>query len=490
MSAGSTPAISIEALAESIARRGLLQSLSVRPLFDSEGNETGSYEVQAGGRRLRALKLLVKQKRLAKNAPIPCIVKTTGILEDDSLAENTDREALHPLDQFRAFAALRDKGQSEEDIAAAFAVTPAVVRQRLKLAAASPKLLDAYAADELNLEQLMAFCVTDDHARQEQVFDAITQRQVAAHAFNIRRLLTETCVEASDPRARFVGLDAYIAAGGTIMRDLFEDDDGGWLQDPDLLMRLVSEKLAAERERLLAQGWKWVEAAMELPYELTFELRRLQPIDAALSKEEQAHYDALAEEHDALIEGLSEDDIPDDVRARLDSIEAELAELDNRAPKFAPEDMARAGVLVSVNEDGRLGIQYGFLRREDVPEEASTFLDHTDDHGAPPDAQDARWRGRADGGPRRGRGRRTDPAKPPPRPPHPGPHVVPHRRPSRGSRPRLRHRLPGTPACHVPRALLSLCAAQLPADQGEQPLSRERRGPRRDAGRKGDRGPA
>ena len=328
-------AISIEALAESIARRGLLQSLSVRPLLDDEGSESDTYEVQAGGRRLRALKLLVKRKQLAKNAPIACIVKTTGILEDDSLAENTDREALHPLDQFRAFAALRAKGQSEEDIAAAFGVTPAIVRQRLKLASASPKLLDAYAADELDLDQLMAFCVTDNHDRQEQVFDAIAQGQVGGHAFTIRRLLTETCVEASDPRARFVGVEAYSAAGGTIMRDLFDEDDGGWLQDPDLLMRLVSEKLAAERERLLAQGWKWVEAAVELSYELTFQLRRLQPIDAALSEAEQAHYDALAAEHDGLIEDLSDDDIPDEVRARLDAIEAELAELDNRAPEFA-----------------------------------------------------------------------------------------------------------------------------------------------------------
>ena len=154
------------------------------------------------------------------------------------------------------------------------------------------------------------------------------------------------------------------------MRDLFEEDDGGWLQDPDLLMRLVSEKLAAERERILAQGWKWVEAALELPYELTFELRRLQPIDDALSKEEQAHYDALAEEHDALIEGLSEDDIPDDVRARLDAIEAELAELDNRPPKFAPEDMARAGVLSASMRTAGSSIEYGFLRPEDAPEQA------------------------------------------------------------------------------------------------------------------------
>ena len=361
------PAISIEALADSIARRSLLQSLSVRPVLDDEGRETGTYEVQAGSRRLRALKLLVKQKRLAKNAPIACIVKTTGIVEDDSLAENTDREALHPLDQFRAFAALKDKGQSEEDIAAAFAVTPAVVRQRLKLASANPKLLDAYAGDALNLEQLMAFCVTDDHARQEQVLETILKDQVSGDAYTIRRLLTETCVEASDPRARFVGIDAYVAAGGTIMRDLFEHDDGGWLQDPDILMRLLSEKLAAERERILAQGWKWAEAALELPYSRRFGLRRLQPIAEALSEEEQARCAALAEEHDTLIDGLCEDDIPDDVRARLDEIEAALAELDNHPPQFAPEDIARGGVLLSVNTEGRLHVEYGFLRHEDAP---------------------------------------------------------------------------------------------------------------------------
>jgi ParB family chromosome partitioning protein len=358
--------VSIEALAESIARRGLLQSLSVRPVLDSEGNETGSYEVQAGGRRWRALNLLVKQKRLARNAPIACIVKTTGIIEDDSLAENTEREALHPLDQFRAFAALRAKNQSEEDIAAAFAVTPAVVRQRLRLAAASPRLLEAYAADALNLEQLMAFCVSDDHARQEQVYKTIQRGQVHPGPHTIRRLLTETCVEACDPRARFAGIEAYVAAGGSILRDLFEEDDGGWLQDPDLLMRLVSEKLDAEKQRVLGEGWKWAEAALEHPYDFRFGLRRLRPVEDALSEQELARQEALAEEYDSLVEGLSEDDIPEDVRARLDAIDAELAEMDNRPPKFAPEDIARGGVLLSINRDGRLQVEYGFLRPEDA----------------------------------------------------------------------------------------------------------------------------
>lgn len=118
--------ISIEELAEDIARRGLLQSLNVRPVLGEDGTETGRFEIPAGGRRFQALSLLVKQKRLAKNAPIPCIVRdaTSSILaEDDSLAENMQRVALHPLDQFRAFADMAAKGQREEAIAAAFFVS-------------------------------------------------------------------------------------------------------------------------------------------------------------------------------------------------------------------------------------------------------------------------------------------------------------------------------------------------------------------------------
>ena len=152
--------VSIEQLAESIAQRTLLQSLNVRAVADAEGNETGMFEVPAGGRRCRALELLVKQKRMAKTEPVPCVVREGGIAEDDSLAENDERVGLHPLDQFRAFQTLRDAGLSEEDIAARYFVTPAIVKQRLRLASVSPKLHEVYAEDGMTLEQLMAFSVT------------------------------------------------------------------------------------------------------------------------------------------------------------------------------------------------------------------------------------------------------------------------------------------------------------------------------------------
>ena len=191
------------------------------------------FEVPAGGRRYRALELLAKQKRLAKTAPVPCVVgdAASGILIDEvSLAENIDRAPLHPLDQFRAFQAMRDKGMTEEAIAAAFFVGVNVVKQRLRLASVSPKLLDVYADDGMTLEMLMAFTVSADHARQEQVWEAISAGW-QKEPWQIRRMLTETTVRASDKRAVFVGLDAYEAAGGAVLRDLFQSDDGGWLQD-------------------------------------------------------------------------------------------------------------------------------------------------------------------------------------------------------------------------------------------------------------------
>ena len=370
--------LSIEELARDIERRGLLQSLNVRPVVDGEGAETGTYEVPAGGRRFRALELLVKQKKLAKTAPVPCVVREAGsaiLAEDDSLAENVQRVALHPLDQFRAFRDMLEKGMSAEEIAAAFFVAPAMVRQRLRLMTVSDKLLDIYEQDGMRLEQLMAFSISDDHARQEQVWEIVSQSH-NREPYVIRRMLTEKTVRASDARARFVGLEAYIAAGGHIMRDLFEADDGGWLQGPAILDRLVMEKLHAAAEDIRAEGWKWVETALSFPWGHTRQFAEIDGTEVLLADEETVRLEALRVEQETIeAEYAQADEYPDEVDARLGEIERAILALEERPLAFDPADMARAGVFVSLDSDGTLQVERGFV----LPEDMSAEPEETDD---------------------------------------------------------------------------------------------------------------
>ena len=357
--------VSIEELADDIARRTLIHGLSARAVVDADGVETGMFEIPAGGRRYRALELLVKQKRLAKTAPVPCVVREGGLAEEDSLAENVQRAPLHPLDQFRAFLTLREKGESEEEIAATFFVPVSVVKQRLKLASVSPRLLDVYAEDGMTLDQLMAFTVSGDHQRQEQVFERLTQ-SYDKQPYAIRRMLTEGSVRASDKRAQFIGVDAYVEAGGTVMNDLFQGDDGGWLQDVGLVDMLVSEKLREESEAVNAEGWKWVEVAPDFPYGHHYGLRQLRGEQQLLTAEEDATLAALQQEADDIETASTElGELTDEQDQRMAEIEAALEAITGKPLVFNADEVARAGAFVSIAPDGSLRVERGFVRPED-----------------------------------------------------------------------------------------------------------------------------
>ena len=384
--------ISVEELAEDIARRGLLQGLSVRSVVDQAGVETGMFEIPAGGCRYRALELLVKQRRLAKTAPVPCVVRESGIAEEDSLAENVQRAPLHPLDQFKAFLALREKGQSEEEIAAAFFVSVNVVKQRLKLASVSPTLLDVYAEDGMTLDQLMAFIVSGDHERQEQALERL-RTSYDKQPYTIRRMLTEGAVRAADKRAQFIGVEAYVEAGGTILRDLFQGDDGGWLQDVTLVDRMLADKLKAESETIAAEGWKWIEVAPDFAYGHAFGLRQLRGETVALTAEEEATRDALQAEFDRLSDEYQDaDELPDEVDERLSELETALEGFETRPVVFDPAEIRRAGAFVSIGADGHLRVERGYVRPEDelrAGPEPDLSADSTDEQAMGPSYEGA-----------------------------------------------------------------------------------------------------
>jgi ParB family chromosome partitioning protein len=252
---------SIPELAASIERVGLLQNLTV--ILASDGEH---YEVVAGGRRLAALKLLAKKRRLAKDYAVPCLRVADASARTASLTENVQREAMHPADQFEAFADLIAEGRPIEDIAADFGVTPLVVQRRLKLANVSPRLMADYRADAVNLDQLMALAITDDHAAQEAAFYDAPNWQRTPSA--LRERLTEREIDAHrHPLVRFVGLEAYEAAGGGIRRDLFaEGDNGVYLTDAALIDRLAQDKLTCIADEVRREGWAWVEAVPAATY--------------------------------------------------------------------------------------------------------------------------------------------------------------------------------------------------------------------------------
>ena len=396
----------LEELAASIQAHGLLQSLSVRPELAADGAETGKYRVTGGGRRLTALKLLAKRKVLARSVAVPCIV-ATGDEEEASLAENVVRESLHPADQFEAFRRLADEhGASAEEIAARFGVTPQLVRQRLRLGAVSPRLMQVYRDGGLTLDQLTAFALTEDHARQEQAFDSLSWNK---EPYTIRRLLTEAQVAARDRRAVFVGAEAYTQAGGAIIRDLFTEDGGGWFEDAGLLDRLAREKLEALAVDVqAAEGWRWAAASIDYPH--AHGLRRVYPHPQELAPEQQerlvavqAELEALAAEHDS----VAEESLPEEVRARFGTLEAEAATLSEGAYAYEPDEIARGGVFVMLHHNGTVRVERGFIRPEDeLPPEAMPEPDPKADATAespcrpcmtPPDHVTSAGRGRRNG---------------------------------------------------------------------------------------------
>ena len=387
--------VSIEELADDIARRGLLTSINVRAELDAEGKETGIYRIPAGGRRYRALKLLVDRKQLTKTTGVPCIVSEGETLEaEDSLAENVKRADLHPLDEFRAMMVLREQGLDEEEIAARFHISVATVKQRLRLASVSPRLLELYGDDQMKLAQVMAFSITKNHARQEQVWETVSRTQ-STDPYYIRRLLTETAVRATDRRAVYVGIEAYEAAGGIVMRDLFEQDNGGWLQDPALLEQLVLEKLTADAEALKTEeGWKWVDSAIDFHFGHASGLRRFYGKQAELTEEELALHDALTAEFEKLnAEYEAAEDYSEETEAHLDDLDSQLTALNERPFVLDPEDVARGGAFISLAGNGELRIERGFVRPEDEP-----VIDAEDGDGVEQNGDDGDDETAAEGG--------------------------------------------------------------------------------------------
>ncbi|HCL3318670.1 ParB N-terminal domain-containing protein [Pseudomonas aeruginosa] len=357
---------SIDALAASIARVGLLQNLTV--ILASDGEH---YEVVAGGRRLAALKLLAKKRHIPKDWEVPCLLVQDASARTVSLTENVQREAMHPADQFEAFAALVAEGRPIEDIAADFAVTPLVVQRRLKLANVSPRLMADYRADAVSLDQLMALAITDDHAAQEAAFYDAPEWQRSPHA--LRDRLTEREIDGQHPLVRFVGMDAYQAAGGGIRRDLFAEGDAGvYLTDATLLETLVRSKLDEHAATIRAEGWAWVDATPSVTYADLQAFHRAQRERRTLNKREAQRMEKLQEKMQAIGEAVDAAMEADDeekaeaLQEEGDRLGEQLQALEDTLLDYSPNVKAAAGAIVTLDRQGQIVVHRGLLREAEA----------------------------------------------------------------------------------------------------------------------------
>ena len=330
----------------------------------------------AGGRRLKAMQALVEDGVLDAGHPVPCLVKPEGVEPSEiSLAENVIRIAMHPADQVVAFTKLAETGQSVASIAARFGMSERLVEQRLRLGNAAPELLDAYRNNEIDLEVLKAFAVTTDRERQMAVWDQVSAQGYRPSAWQIKRLLTEERVPGASAVARFVGVEAYEAAGGQVLRDLFarNDESGVWFEDPVLLEKLATEKLQAAADEL-ATRWKWATAMIEVEWGDTARYGRIEPQPAERTSEEQAEIERL-EARQAELAEFGDEEWTEETLTEAESIETRLDEIEGGVEaraKWRREDFGIAGCIATIAHDGTLQVIQGLVKPEDMPKQTES----------------------------------------------------------------------------------------------------------------------
>ena len=372
-----TPAgkAAFDELKASIPVHGLLENLVAR---STEAAEDGGerFAVIAGARRLAALNELAQEGVIEADYPVPCRIVANGANDSEiSLAENVVRVAMHPADQVEAFGALALTGATVADIAANFGVSERTVEQRLRLGHVAPELLDAYREDRIDLATLKAFTVTTDRTRQLAVWEQVSEQGYRPTDWQIKRMLTEDRIPAGAALARYVGVDTYEAAGGPVLRDLFADEheNGVWLEDPALLMKLALDRLQFAADEL-ATRWKWAEARLDVDWSDLARFGRVHPTPVQPTDEEKAEIEQLHVRHDELV-NLDEDEWTDELIEEAEAIEPRLAEIQDAIKAravFKPEDIAIAGCIVTVGDDGQLQLVQGLVRPEDMPAKDTT----------------------------------------------------------------------------------------------------------------------
>lgn len=349
----------IPQLAGDIEARGLLQNLCVTALKKPRGH----YAVFAGGRRLEALQLLAAEGRIDKDMEVSCKVLEgdDATLSEASLAENFQRVNMTPTDECRAFQHFIGEGCDLDAVAKRFGVTRRFVEGRLRLAGLADPVFEALAEGRITLDMAKAYATTGDQAKQTRVFE-----QYGTYSYTtpdqVRRAIAGDALKATDPIPQLVGEDAYVAAGGTIERELFSENGDRW-SDPEIAQGLAAAIMEAEAKRLgEEQGLAWVRpVASAHIYNATDGLYRVNLPKQPMSEAEEARAHAIQtrmeEIGDELDSGELDDEAGSALEAEYDKLEDEWNELQRR-PTILPDDLkGQIGTFLTLASDGKMVLE-------------------------------------------------------------------------------------------------------------------------------------
>lgn len=341
-----------------IRAEGLLQNLVVR-----QSGKKGFYEVSAGGRRYAALKWLADHDELPKDEPINCLIKDNNHTAV-SLMENVSRADMHPVDEYKAYKRMVDEdGATVEQVRVAFNKTKKQMNQLLALGRVADVVLKAFASDELDLDDVMAFTVVADKDKQAECYEALKNERVYPHY--IKRWLLGEAIRSNSPIAKFVGRSAYKKAGGGISADLFNEVE--YFSDSELVNQLALDKLEKAAADLKNDGWKWVEICTS--GNIWGEYKLDHQMDESYSADAPAESIAKVKELNAQIEEMEGDYDWDEVlQERFEKVEAERESLEAELKPYmgyTAEQKSIAGCFIGYGS-GELTVNAGYVLRSDA----------------------------------------------------------------------------------------------------------------------------
>lgn len=346
------------------------------------GKDKGKYAIYAGGRRIDGVHASIAAGELPEDYEVPLLpARSKAEALSLSLAENFHPLPMNPADQCRAFqTVIKAEKIAAADLAAQHGMSEKFVLGRLRLANLAPVVFEALRMGEITLDIAKAYGWTSDADRQAKVFEQI-KSSYSRSAGEIQRMVTAGSYKGGDPKARLVGRDVYLAAGGGIDADLYSDHDTETWRDGALVDRLADEAMAAAAEELRQQtGFAEVRplAAAVIPYLDTYQLRTVEPEPLPMSEEANARHTEIEAEL-AEIEKAAEDEdaYTDEQIARIEALEGERDELVQTGAELTEAQKACSIAYVLLDKDGKPHLHTEFY--------AAPAVEDAEDDGSPED---------------------------------------------------------------------------------------------------------